>query len=64
MKNNVKISNMQELIDAVHKYNLSEDIIEDVQGRIDAWERNDESNIDLYTQQQFDFVEVYINMFK
>lgn len=64
MKNNVKISNMQELIDAVHKYNLSEEIIEDVKERIDDWERRDEPNIDRYKQQQFDFVEVYINMFK
>ncbi|HFL3696535.1 TPA: hypothetical protein ACG3QY_001645 [Clostridioides difficile] len=64
MKNNVKISNLQELIEAVHKYNLSEDIIEDVKARIDTWEKNDEPNIELYTQQQFNFVEVYINMFK
>ncbi|EQF22256.1 hypothetical protein QEW_4425 [Clostridioides difficile CD160] len=64
MKNNVKISNLQELIEAVHKYNLSEDIIEDVKARIDTWEKNNEPNKELYTQQQFDFVEVYINMFK
>ncbi|MFL8710892.1 hypothetical protein Q3304_09000 [Clostridioides sp. GD02377] len=64
MKNNVKISNLQELIEAVHKYNLSEDIIEDVKARIDTWEKNNEPNKELYTQQQFDFVEVFINMFK
>ncbi|MDM9944042.1 DUF6877 family protein [Clostridioides difficile] len=64
MKNNVKISNIQELIDAVDKYNLSKDIIDDVKKRINTWEKNNEPNIELYTQQQFNFIEVYINMFK
>lgn len=59
--NKVRISNIEEMMKAVKKYNVPYEVVKDVDQRITDW-RSMGGSIDApYIQQQFRFVENFIN---
>lgn len=63
MDNKVEINNIQQLNDALNKYNIPFDILSDVDRRICGWMANGGSEEDAYIKQQYRYVENFINLF-
>ncbi|HBF7766707.1 TPA: hypothetical protein KOY00_000082 [Clostridioides difficile] len=63
MKNKVQITNIQELNDALNKYNIPFDILDDMNGRILDWMIDGGNEDDTYIKQQYKYVENFINRF-
>lgn len=63
MNNKVEINNIQQLNDALNKYNIPFDILSDVDRRICDWMANGGNKDDAYIKQQYRYVENFINRF-
>ncbi|WP_237672083.1 DUF6877 family protein [Clostridioides difficile] len=63
MNNKVEINNIQQLNDALNKYNIPFDILSDVDRRICDWMATGGNEDDAYIKQQYRYVENFINLF-
>lgn len=63
MNNKVEINNIQQLNDALNKYNIPFDILSDVDRRICDWMDTGGNEDDAYIKQQYRYVENFINLF-
>ncbi|WP_131042968.1 DUF6877 family protein [Clostridioides difficile] len=63
MKNKVYINNIQQLNDALNKYNIPFSVLNDVDRRITNWFADGGNENDTYIKQQYRYIENFINMF-
>ncbi len=63
MKNKVEINNIQQLNDALNKYNIPFDVLSDIDRRICGWMATGGNEDDAYIKQQYRYVENFINLF-
>ncbi|EGT4175438.1 TPA: hypothetical protein KOZ01_001364 [Clostridioides difficile] len=63
MNNKVEINNIQQLNDALNKYNIPFDILSDVDRRICDWMATGGNKDDAYIKQQYRYIENFINLF-
>ncbi|HFL3653727.1 TPA: DUF6877 family protein [Clostridioides difficile] len=63
MKNKVHINNIQQLNDALSKYNIPFSVLDDVDRRITNWFADGGNENDAYIKQQYRYIENFINMF-
>ncbi|EQF22280.1 hypothetical protein QEW_4449 [Clostridioides difficile CD160] len=61
MENKVHINNIQQLNDALKKYNIPSIILEDVDRRITNWFADGGNENDAYIKQQYRYIENFIN---
>ncbi|HGM1518742.1 TPA: DUF6877 family protein, partial [Clostridioides difficile] len=63
MNNKVEINNIQQLNDALNKYDIPFGILSDVDRRICDWMATGGNEDDAYIKQQYRYVENFINRF-
>ncbi|HFL3696506.1 TPA: DUF6877 family protein [Clostridioides difficile] len=63
MKNKVHINNIQQLNDALNKYNIPFSVLNDVDRRITNWFADGGNENDAYIKQQYRYIENFINRF-